>query len=110
MATKPNLTVVNEMPSFEQALERICNLRTSILLIASPDAASIDMKLAFYKERPAFDITLHVKAEADHQRLVYMLKGNPLSDYRFENVEAKRDGRSATRWLITATVVKGYGA
>lgn len=110
MATKPNLALVNEMPSFEDALARILHLRTSIQLIASPDASSIDMKLGIHKDKPAFDITLHVKADADHQRLVYMLKGNPLSDYRFENVEAKRDGRSATRWLITATVIKAYSA
>jgi hypothetical protein len=110
MATKPALTLVNEMPSFDQALARILNLRTSILLVASPDASGIDMKLAMLKDEPAFDITLHVKADADHQRIVYALKGNPLGDYRFHNVEAKRDGRSATRWLITATVTKSFKA
>jgi hypothetical protein len=98
------------MPSFEDALARICHLRTSILLVASPDAASIDMKLAFYNEKPAFDITLHIKGDGDYQRVLYALRGNPLSDYRFEKLEAKRDGRSATRWLITAMVTKSFKA
>ena len=110
MATNPKLAVVNDMPSFEDALARILNPRTAILLVASPEASGIDMKLSMFKDEPAFDITLHIKADADHQRVVYALKGNPLGDYRFHNVEAKRDGRSATRWLITATVTKGYRA
>jgi hypothetical protein len=111
MATKASqLSIVPQMPTFEQALERICNLRTSILLVASPDAAGIDMKLAFYNEQPAFDITLYIKSDGEYQRVLYALRGNPLSEYRFEKLEAKRDGRSATRWLITATVVKAYNA
>jgi len=110
MATNPKLSLINETPSFEDALARIIHLRTSILLVASPDASGIDMKLAFYKDQPAFDITLHIKSEGDYQRVLYALRGNPLSDYRFENLDAKRDGRSATRWLITATVIKAYSA
>jgi hypothetical protein len=110
MATNPKLSLVNDMPSFEDALTRILNLRTSILLVASPDAAGIDMTLGFYKEQPSFDITLRIKADGDYQRVLYALRGNPLSGYRFENLEAKRDGRSATRWLITAAVVKAYSA
>lgn len=110
MASKPKLELVPQMASFDEALARILNLRTSVALIASPDISSLDMALTFYKEEPAFEIVLHIKPGVDYNRTLYALKANPLSDYRFEKVEAKRDGMSATRYLVIAIVTKSYSA
>lgn len=110
MATKPNLEIIRPAPSFEATLDSIVALRSAILQLAIQDAASIDMKLAFHDNEPAFAIALHLNPMTEPHRTKFTLEANQIGDYRFVNVGSKRDGNSLTKHVVTAMVVKGRAA
>lgn len=107
MATQPKLEIVPPAPSFEDTLDHIVALRSAILQLAIQDAASIDMKLAFRDNQPAFAIALHLNPMTEPHRTKLTLEANQIGGYRFVDVASKRDGNSLTKHIVTAMVVKG---
>jgi len=84
-------------------MERIVNLRTSIMMLVAREASSVEMKMVFHKGQPAFEIAVHVQPHGDHRRVELILEMNRLPDYRFINVAAKRSG--ITTHMVSAIVV-----
>ena len=105
MATKPKLELVKDMTTFEEALGRISAFRTAILTATAPAVQSMDMSFIIHEELPAVAITLHIAQDADAQKIYYYLQSNPISGYRFEQVNTRRNGMSLTRHIVTAIVV-----